>query len=85
MVRQPAIRAPITADNPTAPAPNTTTVSSGRTASALSTVPTPVCTLQPSGAANAGSRPSSMETAFPCRAMAYVARLDCPKKPPAMG
>ena len=82
MVPQPAIRAPITADNPTAPAPNTTSASAGPSASALSTVPTPVWTLQPSGAARAMSTEWSNTTVFAGRVSACVAKLDWPKKRP---
>ena len=64
IVPTPEAVAAITADSPTPPAPNTTSEASGGGASTLSTVPAPVCTPQPSGAATPRSISSPTTTTF---------------------
>jgi hypothetical protein len=64
IVPTPEAKAAITADSPTPPAPNTTSDDSGGGASTFSTVPAPVCTPQPSGAATARSISSPTTTTF---------------------
>src|ERR1700758_5474217 len=72
--------AAITADNPTAPAPATTTVDPGWTSSELNTAPAPVWTPQPSGPTSSTGTSGGNLTTLRSWANAWVAKDDWPKK-----
>ena len=76
MVSAPATTAAITADSPTAPAPNTTSDDPGCTSRATSTDPAPVCTPHPSGPSFSIGRSGSTLTVFRSLAMQWVANED---------